>query len=257
MARVDHYAAFPFHEDLPPNLAKAAEFTDEFSAHYRYARDGEIGLRLSALVTAMASSEFYTLLSFVRERADALMPPSTRWHVTGIVTLLNDVQRSLVQTQLRSFGIAAVVILLTIGILFRSLRAAAAAVLPNLLPVFGTLAVMTFAGVPLDAATVMIASIAIGIAADDTIHFLARYREEKTAGALAADATSLTLNKIGRPIAFTSIVIAGGFSVLGLAEFRPIRDFGLLTGFTMLTAFACDVFVLPACAHLFRLWEAE
>lgn len=263
VARVDHYAAFQRLEGIPPTaggmpgLAKAAEFADELSAHYRYARDGKVGLRLSALVTAMASSEFYTLLHFVRERAEELMPPSTTWHVTGIVTLLNDVQRSLVQTQLRSFGIAAAVILLTIGILFRSLRAAIAAALPNLLPVFGTLAMMAFTGVPLDAATVMIASIAIGIAADDTIHFLARYREEKTAKCTAAEATSRTLSKIGRPIAFTSIVIAGGFSVLGLAEFRPIRDFGLLTGFTMLTAFACDLFILPACAHLCRLWDTE
>ena len=261
VARVDHYSAFrPLGDILPggngvQGMARALEFVDGLSAHYRHTQGDDVGFRLSALVTAMASSDFYTLLDFVRERADELLPASATWHVTGIVSLLNDVQRSLVRTQIRSFGIAALAIILVIGVLFRSLRAALASVLPNMLPVFGTLAMMAAVGVPLDAATVMIASIAIGIAADDTIHFLVRYRDDKASGHTAPEATASTLRKIGGPIAFTSIVVAGGFSVLALAEFRPIRDFGLLTGFTMLTALACDVLILPACARLFKLWE--
>lgn len=78
-----------------------------------------------------------------------------------------------------SFALAGSLILIAIGLFMRSLRAALAAILPNLLPIFCVFAVMTLLDIPFDTATVMIASVAIGIAAADTVHFLAHYKEEK------------------------------------------------------------------------------
>ena len=103
----------------------------------------------------------------------------------------------------------------------------------------------------------MIASVAIGIAADDTIHFLSHYRHEKRAGMETVNAVSATFGKIGRAIVFTSIVTAAGFSILCFAQFRPIVYFGIMTGITMLAALAGDLFVLPACVRIFQLWEKK
>ena len=110
---------------------------------------------------------------------------------------------------------------------------------------------MSLLGVPFDTATVMIASIAIGIAADDTIHFLAHFKTEKRSGLTTIDAVDQSLQKAGRAITYTSVVASAGFVILLLAEFQPIQYFGVFTGLTMLAAWTGDVFVLPACvAHL-------
>jgi hypothetical protein len=133
----------------------------------------------------------------------------------------------------------------------------AAALLPNLLPIFCLFASMALLGIPLDAATVMIAGVAIGIAADDTIHFLSCFRRERQSGADGPEAIRRTFEKAGAAITFTSVVAAAGFAILLLAEFKPIQYFGLLAGLTMITAWIGDVFVLPACVTTLRLWDRE
>ena len=219
--------------------------------------DSDVSLRVSVLVRAMSSSDFYSLLKFIREKARATLPPSATLSVTGLVSLLNDAQRSLVQTQVESFGLAAAVVFVMIGAFFRSVRAGLASILPNIMPIFGAFALMGVGGIPLDSATVMTASIAIGIGVDNTIHFLARYRDGRAAGLAHAAAAALTLQTTGSAMLFTSVVAAAGFGVLCLAQFKPICYFGLLAGVTMITALLADLIVTPACACLFRVWEKK
>ena len=228
---------------------------DEFRRRFRHVEDGMVHLRMSILVRAMETGEFYELLESVRNRAKEIFPSSISWRTTGVVSLLNDLQRSLMETQLKSLSMAAVLVILMIGVLFKSFRVAAAAILPNLLPIFFVLGVMALTGIPLNPATVMIAGVAIGIAADDTIHFLARYREERRLKAGPAEATARTLKAIGSALLFTSVVAASGFATLCMAPFRPIVHFGLVTGLAMLAALGADVLLLPPCARLFRLWK--
>lgn len=264
VARVDHLGKFlPLFASASAAVVdrgasatvEAATFATMITKRYRHEDDGRVSLRVSVLVRAMGSGDFYSLLDFIRGQARQTLAPATNWQVTGVVSLLNDVQRCLVDTQIKSFAIAAAMVIAMIGIFFRSLRAAAASLLPNLLPIVGVFAVMAVTRIPLDAATVMIAGVAIGIAADDTIHFLARYRDERRRHLDTFGAIEATLAKIGRAVVFTSLVAAAGFTILCLADFRPIVYFGLLTGVTMLTAMAADVFVLPACIRIVRLWE--
>jgi predicted RND superfamily exporter protein len=217
--------------------------------------DGQVSLRLCVLVNAMSSSEFYPLLSTIRDDAAKTLPPGATWHLTGIVSLLNDSQRALIDTQIRSFAAAFGIVILMIGLLFLSVRAACASVLPNLLPIAFTFAWMAVRGIRLDAATVMIASVAIGIAVDNTIYFLARYRAEKLSSRDSHSAVEATFNSVGQPIVFTSLVAAAGFSILAFAQFQPIVHFGLLTALTMLTALAGALMLTPACAQLCRVWE--
>jgi predicted RND superfamily exporter protein len=222
---------------------------------YRLEDDDMISLRMSVLVNAMDASNFYKLLDFIRTQADKTLGPQIKYNITGVVPLLNDVQKSLIDTQIRSFSIAATIILIMIAIFMRSVRAALASIIPNLLPVFAMFAFMVLFGIVLDAATVMIASVAIGIAADDTIHFLSHYRRQKAEGLPAVEAVATTFSKIGRAIVFTSIVSAAGFSILYLAQFKPIAYFGILTAVTMLMAMADDLFVLPAFVRICKPWE--
>jgi len=101
----------------------------------------------------------------------------------------------------------------------------------------------------------MIASVAIGIAADDTIHFLSHFRRERQQGKDMANAVQSTFQKTGRAITFTSVVATAGFMILMLAEFKPIQYFGLFGSVTMVTAWVGDVFILPACVASLRLWD--
>lgn len=259
VARVDHYGHFAA---LMPLAAvgellgaskAAAGLPHEVSRRFRRVEQGQVSLRMSVLVRAMSSADFYSLLSFIRAKGREMLPSGVAWNITGVVSLLNDVQRSLVETQVKTFALSAVVVIVMMGVLFGSLRAGLASVLPNLLPVVSAFALMALVGIPLDAATVMVASVAIGIAVDNTIHFLACYRDRKRAGLEPVEASAAALSDVGSAMVFTSLVAAAGFSVLLLAEFRPVAYYGLLMAFTMLTALACDLLVTPVCARVCKV----
>ncbi len=225
----------------------------------RFTQPGEGGrwLRLSVLVRAMNSTEFYALLDFIKREAQRELPETARFEITGIVPLLNDAQEALVRTQVNTFLLAGLVIMAVIGLLFRSWRVMLVVIPPNLTPIMGTFALMGVAGIPLDAATVMIASIAIGISVDDAIHFLSRYRHTLRQTGSVPEAAQAAYARMGRAAVFTSVVAAAGFSVLALARFRPLAEFGILTGFTMITSLAGDLFLLPASAALLGIWKKD
>jgi predicted RND superfamily exporter protein len=222
---------------------------------YRHREGDVLSLRLSVLVRAMSSNDFTRLTEFIEQQADEMLPDSATYYLTGVASLSKASEQSLIDTQIRSLSIAVCLILLLIALFMRSLRALVVAILPNLLPIFSVFGIMGLLGIPFDTATVMIASIAIGIAADDTIHFLAHYREEKFLGFNTLDAVGNSLEKAGRAITYTSIVASAGFIILLLAEFQPIQYFGLFTAIIMIAAWAGDVFVLPACVACLHIWE--
>lgn len=236
-------------------IASPVKLFEDMVGRYRLEDDNMLSLRMSVLINVMDSSGFYELLDFIRTQANKTLGSQIKYNITGVVPLLNDVQKSLIDTQIQSFSIAATIILVMIAIFMRSVRAALASIIPNLLPVFAMFTFMVLFGIVLDAATVMIASVAIGIAADDTIHFLSHYRRQKAEGLPAIEAVATTFSKVGRAIVFTSIVSAAGFSILCLAQFKPIAYFGILTAVTMLMAMADDLFVLPAFVRICKLWE--
>ncbi len=222
---------------------------------YRHTEDGRISLRMSILVRAMSGTDFHALMDFARQRAAQRLASPATYTLTGVVPLLNSAQSSLVTTQVRSFAMAAITVLVLIGLFFRSWRVFIAAALPNLLPTAILFAAMAILNIPLDAATVMIAGVAIGIAVDDTFHFFSCYREARLSGQDSPAAIFSSFRVAGRAILFTSLVATAGFVILLLAQFKPIQYFGLLAGVTMITASAADFLVLPACVAFVKLWE--
>jgi len=124
---------------------------------------------------------------------------------------------------------------------------------PNLFPIVVTMGIMGWTGIRLDTATIMITSVAIGIAVDDTIHFLARFKMELLRNGGDYDlAIRETVRSVGRAIVFTSIILFWGFISLTLGHFKPTVYFGFLTSLTMIVALVGDIFLLPVLLKTFR-----
>ena len=186
------------------------------------------------------------VLDGVERAALELLGERGEVRLTGASVLFIDMDEYLVQGQIRSFGLVLLVVgVLMIG-LFRSLRVGLAAMIPNVLPIAFVLGLMGWLGLPLDGFTVMIASIAIGIGVDDTIHYLHHLRQQLREGHELRPAMSRTMTGVGKPLVYTSVVLALGFGVFCTSDFVGTRNFGLLTGATLLVALAADLLVLPA-----------
>jgi len=151
---------------------------------------------------------------------------------------------------------ASVAIFLVLGLLFRSLRIGLISILPNLTPLLVTLGYMSLRGYTMNAGNVIVFAISLGIAVDDTIHFLARFREELARGATVRDAVHRTGLGSGRAIVLTSVLIVLGLSILYQSNFVPTRRFAELTSITMIAALLGDLLLLPACLVLFTKQKA-
>ena len=165
-------------------------------------------------------------------------------HLTGMFVLYNNVLQSLFSSQIMTIGVVFLVIMAMFIIQFRSLRLAIISIIPNLLSAGMVLGLMGWMNIPLDIMTITIAAITIGIAVDDTIHYVHRFNEE-----IAVDGDYLAAMKrchdsIGRAMYYTSITIIIGFSILTLSNFIPTIYFGLFTGLAMLIAMFANLTLL-------------
>src|SRR6185436_11770748 len=137
-----------------------------------------------------------------------------------------------------------------IFIVFRSARFGLLTILPNALPVLAVLGIMGFLDISMNIATVMLASVALGVVDDDTIHFINRYRREVAAGASTDDAIQTATSHEGRASLTTALINSCGFGALLLSEYRPTAWFGGLLALTLAVAFLAEVFILTAIIKL-------
>jgi hypothetical protein len=168
------------------------------------------------------------------------------YEVTGLISLLGRIFDQLIRSMLRSYAFALLVITPLMMLLLGSLRRGLVSMVPNLIPVVAVLGLMGWLGIPLDSTTMMVGAMVIGIAVDDTIHFMHKFQgyfEEM--GDLEA-AVGETLRTTGSALLFTSLVLALGFSVFALGEMSNVRVFGLLLSFASVVAFLADLLVAPA-----------
>ncbi len=156
-----------------------------------------------------------------------------------------------VVTDLRnSLALAVIIIFALIGIMFRSVRFALLSIPPNILPLAAVLAWMSLRGIHLDAATVIVFGVCIGLAVDGTIHVLSRYREKLGAG--VTEAIRGAMRESGRAIVLSSTALLLGFAALQVSDFIPIRRFGELSMVAILSALVAELTLLPAMLTLFR-----
>lgn len=172
--------------------------------------------------------------------------------VTGLYYLYAKLTNSLIRDQYRSFGITVPAVFVATLLMLRNWRLATLSMLPNLLPVVWCLGAMGWTGIAVSTTTVMMVSVTFGIAVDDTLHYVWRFRREFTRAGSYNTALRRTHGSVGRACFFTTVVIAGGFSVLMLSRFLPTAHFGGLIAFTMCGALAADLLLLPLLMLLLR-----
>jgi len=166
-------------------------------------------------------------------------------HLSGMLVLYNNMLESLFESQILTLGAVFVAILLMFVALFRSLRMALIAIVPNVVSAILVLGVMGWFRIPLDLMTITIAAITIGIAVDDTIHYVHRFDREFAKDRDYRAAVNRCHHTIGRAMYYTSITVMLGFSILVLSRFVPTIYFGILTCFAMLAALLANLSLLP------------
>ncbi|WP_317931291.1 efflux RND transporter permease subunit [Halioxenophilus sp. WMMB6] len=166
-------------------------------------------------------------------------------HFTGALVLYNNMLESLFRSQILTLGAVFIAIMLMFMVLFRSLKVALIAIIPNVLAAMVVLGGMGLAGISLDMMTITIAAITVGIGVDDTIHYIHRFQEEIRIDGDYIAAMHRSHGSIGSAMYYTSVTIIVGFSVLALSKFIPSIYFGLLTGLAMLAAILGALTLLP------------
>jgi hypothetical protein len=212
---------------------------------------------LTAYTHLFASTEVRRFIDDVESFAAEVFPAGVRVHATGTVALLNRSSVALAEGQFSGLQQMFLVLTVLLAALFRSLRLGLLAMVPNVVPVVALFGVMGWASIDLNIATSLIAVVAVGIAVDDTIHYLTTFRSEM---ALSGDrwiAVERTLQLVGRPILITTVALCAGFLVPCVSTFQPIRQFGLLTSFTMAVALLADLLLLPALLATFHVGDSR
>lgn len=190
-----------------------------------------------------------TIEDFLRDEG---MTAGGNARVTGYYVLYNNMVNSLYDSQVRTMGITVAVVWLMFLVLFRSARIATIVTIPNLYPVAIILGAMGWAGVPLDMMTIMIAAVAYGIAVDDTIQYVHRFRREFEIDRDYEAAMRRCHDTVGRAILYASTTLVAGFSILMLSNFVPTVRFGMFTALAMLVALAAELFLTPLLLVKFR-----
>ena len=236
---LDNFALALIYNELPPQYRKIVldPYVSVEDNQVRFAvlvRDSQPNLRRNELLKKIR-----------RDLQDKLGFEEERFQLAGVLVLYNNMLQSLFNSQILTLGAVVVALMLMFLILFRSWKIAVIAILPNILSVGVVLGLMGWVGIPLDLMTITIAAISVGIAVDDTIHYIHRFREE-----FARDRNYLaTMHRchgsIGYAMYDTSVTIIFGFSILALSNFIPSIYFGLLTGLAMVVALVTSLTLLP------------
>ena len=185
------------------------------------------------------------------ERIRAQLPAATglkadQIRLAGLLVLYNNVLQDLFGSQILTLGITAGLLSVMFLVLLRSWRLAIIAMAPNVFPVAVVLGVMGWMDLPLDMMTITIAAIGVGIAVDDTIHYLNRFQAEFAIDRSYIPAMQRSHRTVGRAMCYTTVAIAIGLLVLSLSKFVPTIRFGLLTALAMIVALLADLTILPA-----------
>ena len=178
--------------------------------------------------------------------------PQDRYHLAGMMVLYNNMLQSLYQSQISTLGAVFIGIMIMFIVLFRSVKLSLIAMAPNVLAAGLVLGVMGLTGIPLDMMTITIASITIGIAVDNTIHYIVRFRQEFERDHDYLATLKRSHNTIGKAMFYTSLTIIIGFSILVLSSFKPTIYFGALTSFAMFVALIGSLTLLPQLLVLFK-----
>ena len=175
--------------------------------------------------------------------AQGVAPEQIR--ISGLMVLYQDLLQRLFKSQVLTLGVVFAALFIAFWAIFGSLRIALIALIPNLISSAVIFGVMGWLAIPLDFMTITIAAIAMGIAVDDTIHYVHRYLEQRENQDVQASIKA-SHQSVGLAMSYSTVIIAVGFSMLMFSDFVPSRIFGLLTGLAMISALLADLLLLPS-----------
>ena len=177
--------------------------------------------------------------------------------LAGVLILFNNLLQSLFKSQILTLGFVMMGIFIMFLILFKNLKLSLIGVIPNFIAAFFILGIIGLLGIPLDMMTITIAAITIGIAVDNSIHYIYRFKEEYNQNKNYEQTIRLCHSTVGVAILNTSITIVFGFSILVLSNFIPTIYFGIFTGIAMLLAMISVLTLLPNLILTIKPFEIE
>ncbi len=205
-----------------------------------------------------SSRDFLRIRKTIEDRLRETFPKDFGFQVTGFGIVISESSHILTEGQLKSLSLTLVLIFGIMFLLFLSGKVGLIAIVPNCFPIIVNFGLMGWLGIELSVATSLVASIAIGLAVDDTIHYLARYNREFKKDLDKKRALQDTIQNVGRPIVFTTFTIGLGFAILIFSHFKPTAVFGLMMVITMASALVGDLIILPSLmthVELVTLWD--
>ena len=204
--------------------------------------------RMTTFMKDVKTSRMEIIEARLKENIDKYFPPDRyEVYMTGSALLFLKGTKYLVKNLVMSLALAIGLIALFMAYLFRSFRMIIISLIPNLLPLVVTAGVMGFAGVPIKPSTILVFSIAFGISVDDTIHFLAKYRQELIVNKWRIQkSVYAALRETGVSMFYTSIVLFFGFSVFVISDFGGTVALGALVSATLLFAMLANLILLPS-----------
>jgi predicted RND superfamily exporter protein len=223
------------------DLARFA--TVDQSAANLVVRTGTVGSAAMRRLTARLDAEL----------TDGAVPPGMQATVTGNAVLLDRAADSVAANQAGTVGLAAAAMFVLCALALRSARLGVVAMIPNVLPVLVFFGALGFGAAPLSLPTSLIANAVLGISIDDTAHYLVRYRGERRQGFAPEAATARATLAVGRPISLAAVMLVLGFGCVALSEFATLRQFGLLSAWTLVVCILADLLLLPAILVRWRI----
>jgi hypothetical protein len=204
--------------------------------------------RVTVQMADVGTTRMEELMAKLRVQTDSIFE-TDKYDVTFTGTSVVFLKGSgyLVSNLITSLFWAIVLIVVLMALLFNSLRILVVSLIPNLIPLLFTAGIMGFLQIPIKPSTMLVFGIALGIAVDNAIHFLARYRLElKLSGHDLAKSVDRATREVSVGIIYTSVVLLAGFCMFALSRFGGIQAMGILTSLTLLVAMLTNLFVLPA-----------
>ncbi len=212
--------------------------------------------RITSRVKAISSTQLTELISRTELYINEQLKPHFTGRVSGVVRLMSNMIDKVTTSQINSLSVSALVMFIQFWIVLKSFSRAFIAFIPNILPVMFTLGVMGALGIPLDLATCMSPSIAIGLV-DNTIHFLIGFNQSMEDGMSYEEAIDYTTNTRGKAFMFSSAILIGGFAILCISDLIPVVHFGILTVTTIIGSLIGDIIMHQALIWIFKPGKAD
>ena len=208
--------------------------------------------RLTIKTTSLGTKQVRELAAFVEEQGAKIFGNSAKVEMAGHLYWVKAMNDLLGAGQQQSFLTAIIIISLLMAACLRSIKLGLISIIPNVFPVLITLGLMGLTGMYMDMPLMSFSAIIIGVAVDDTIHFLFRFKKEFARHGSYNKAIESTLCTVGKPLMFTTLTLALGFSVLSFSELTGVAKFGGLACFAFSWALLADFFFVPSLILLFK-----